>query len=147
MSSFLLFLRLSTACEFDETFLRARARARASLFILLSLSFPVSRFPFLASLARLASSAAPLRSLSFPIPLHPYCQCNPRAIQRNLVSSRRRLFPSVTASQLSTSAALSNSAKKKTCSPARPAFPSSLEHHLLPVPPPPSSSLCIRERI
>lgn len=64
MSSFLLFLRLSTAFEFDETF--PRTPVSSSLFRFLSLlSFLVLHFSL--SFA-----------LFFPIPLHPYCQCNPR---------------------------------------------------------------------
>lgn len=54
------------------------------------------------------------RHLSPPIPLHPYCQYNPRAIQRNLVSLRR-LFPTLASSQLSTPRLL-NSAKTLPCS-------------------------------
>lgn len=46
-------------------------------------------------------------------PLHPYCRYNPRAIQRNLVSSRR-LFLTFAGSQLSTPR-LSNSVKTLPC--------------------------------
>lgn len=74
MSSFFLFLRLSTAFEFDETF-PVVPRVPPSLHD----SF-THRDPSVSSRRHHLSS------------LHPYCRYNPRAIQRNLVSSRR-LFP------------------------------------------------------
>lgn len=74
MSSFFLFLRLSTAFEFDETF-PVVPRVPPSLHD----SF-THRDPSVSSRRRHLS------------PLHLYCRYNPRAIQRNLVSSRR-LFP------------------------------------------------------
>lgn len=117
MSSFFLFLRLSTAFEFDETF-PVVPRVPLSLHD----SF-THRDPSVSSRRRHLS------------PLHPYCRYNPRAIQRNLVSSRR-LFPTFAGSQLSTPR-LSNSGKTLPCS-----APFSLSLFLssssTPISPPPS---------
>lgn len=115
MSSFFLFLRLSTAFEFDETF-PVVPRVPLSLHD----SF-THRDPSVSSRRRHLS------------PLHPYCRYNPRAIQRNLVSSRR-LFPTFAGSQLSTPR-LSNSVKTLPCS-APFSLSFSLLRHLSPHLPP-----------
>lgn len=102
---FLVIVCLRSFCSYDSPRPSSSMKLSPSCRARPPFTIPSHRDPPIASCRR---------HLSPPIPLHPYCRCNPRAIQRNLVSSRR-LFPTFAGSQLSTPR-LSNSVKTLPCS-------------------------------